>query len=285
MSLPPPPPPAIEACYRHPDRPTGRRCTRCGRPACSECLVQATVGSHCRDCVKAAAPTTTERVRRWNAGQPRIVTSVLIAINAAIFLIDELTGGFAIGGEPSIKRWGFLDGPDVYSGEWWRLITSGFLHENLVHVGMNMFVLYQLGNLLEPALGRVRYLAIYFAALLAGSAGALLLDPNKATLGASGAIFGLLGALAIGMHIRGVNIWSTGIGTLIVLNLVITFAVPGISVGGHIGGIIGGGLAGGAMFAMAREKNGYVIGMAAAVAVGIVSVLIALTAANHSVVG
>src|SRR3954447_13711635 len=243
--LPLPPPATEQPCYRHPDRLTGRRCTRCGKSACPDCLTQAAVGSQCRECLKAAAPTRQEQVRRWNAGQPRLVTTVLIVINLLIYFGDQVfSDGIKIDGYRSLQAWGILYGPAVNNGDWWRLVTSGFLHASILHVGMNMFVLYQLGALLEPTVGRLRFLAVYFSALLAGSAGALLLSPHEQTLGASGAIFGLLGATAAIMYKRGINIWSTGIGALIVINLVFTLAVPDISIGGHVGGLIGGAIAG-----------------------------------------
>ena len=123
--------------------------------------------------------------------------------------------------------------------EYYRLVSSGFLHYGIFHIGMNMLLLFQLGQLLEPAIGRVRFGLLYFSSLLAGSFGALLLQPNGLTGGASGAVFGLMAAAAIGLHRRGVNVFKTGIGTTLVLNLVITFTIPGISVGGHLGGAIG----------------------------------------------
>jgi membrane associated rhomboid family serine protease len=135
----------------------------------------------------------------------------------------------------------------IDNGEWYRLISSGFLHYGLFHVGMNMFLLWQLGQLLEPALGRGRFTLLYFAAMLGGSAGALALSPNALTGGASGAVFGLMAAAAVGLHQRGINPMKTGIGATLVLNLLITFAIPGISVGGHVGGALMGAAVGYAM--------------------------------------
>jgi membrane associated rhomboid family serine protease len=132
----------------------------------------------------------------------------------------------------------------VANGEWYRLISSGFLHFNVIHIAMNMLLLFQLGQLLEPALGRVRFGLLYFASLLGGSLGALIMNPYALSGGASGAVFGLMAAAAVGMHRRGVNVFRTGIGTVLVLNLVFTFAIPGISVGGHLGGAIAGAVCG-----------------------------------------
>jgi len=134
--------------------------------------------------------------------------------------------------------------PFIANGEYYRLVSSGFLHFSIFHIGMNMLLLFQLGQLLEPAIGRVRFGLLYFAALLAGSLGALMVQPFGLTGGASGAVFGLMAAAAIGMHRRGVNIFQTGIGMVLVLNLVLTFTIPGISIGGHVGGAIAGALCG-----------------------------------------
>ncbi len=181
------------------------------------------------------------RARFWNARQPTLVTYVLIGINVAVYFwtMAAVRGELRIGlAEPFIQR-----------GEYYRLISSGFLHFGLFHIGMNMLLLFQLGQLLEPALGRVRFGLLYFASLLGGSVGALMLEPFGLTGGASGAVFGLLAAAAIGLHRRGVNIFKTGIGTILVLNLLITFTVPGISVGGHLGGVVAGAICGWVMLA------------------------------------
>jgi membrane associated rhomboid family serine protease len=235
----------LEHCYRHPDRETGRRCTRCGKPACGDCLVQVAVGSQCVDCIKAARPDVKTRAKFWNARQPTLVTYSLIVINILVYLWTvsanrTLDFGRFPHGELTLA----LDKPDVHAGEYYRLISSGFLHFNLFHIGMNMLLLFQLGQLLEPAIGRVRFGLLYFASLLAGSLGALMLQPNGLTGGASGAVFGLMAAAAIGMHRRGVNVFRTGIGTILVLNLVITFTIPGISIGGHLGGVFAGAICG-----------------------------------------
>lgn len=239
------PPPALEYCVRHPDVVTGRHCTRCGRPACNNCLTQADVGSHCVDCVRAARPSRQERVKFWNAGEHMLVTKTLIALNLAVYV-------WSIMGRSSVMYGGLnknqfdivLSQVFIDNGEWYRLITAGFLHFGLLHLGMNMFILWQLGQLIETGLGRARFAMIYFASLLGGSAGALLLSPNALTGGASGAVFGLMGAAAVILHRRGVNVMRTGIGTTLILNLIITFALPGVSIGGHLGGVLIGALIG-----------------------------------------
>ncbi|MGD9704851.1 MAG: rhomboid family intramembrane serine protease [Acidimicrobiia bacterium] len=248
-SLPPPPPPPT--CTRHPGREAGRACTRCGRPFCSECLAQATVGSQCVECRRDARPPTAERVRRWNATRKLLVTRALIVINVAFFVYLIIEDSGAAGGR-SVTQGTFdlgLNRVFIANGEWWRLITAGFIHFGLIHIGFNMYALWNLGLMLEDAMGRARFGALYMAALLAGSAGVLVVGGNGISGGASGAVFGLFGAAAVGLQQRGVNPLQTSIGTVLLLNLVLTFAIPGISIGGHLGGLIGGAICGFAMFA------------------------------------
>ena len=248
-SLPPPPlppPPVIEYCYRHPTRETGRKCTRCGKPACGDCLVQVSIGSQCLDCVKAARPDVKTRARFWNARQPTLVTYALIAINAAVYAWTASS--------PRNQFNLALAKPFIANGEYYRLVSSGFLHYSIFHIGMNMLLLFQLGQLLEPAIGRVRFGLLYFASLLAGSLGALMLQPFGLTGGASGAVFGLMGAAAVELSARGINPMETGIGGLIIFNLLFSFVFSGISIGGHIGGLIGGALTG-FLFLQADQRH------------------------------
>ena len=170
---------------------------------------------------------------------PRVTVGIII-VCAVVFLA---TNGFS-GGSGNLWRDLFLDGPDVHDGDWWRLVTSGFLHAGPIHILFNMYLLWILGNLLEPTLGSRRFAALYFTALLCGACGALVVDPNSATVGASGAVFGLMGAAAVEMRSRGINPFKTDIGLLIVVNLILSFAISHISVGGHVGGLIGGVLVG-----------------------------------------
>jgi membrane associated rhomboid family serine protease len=246
MALPQPPTPTTSTCFRHPGREAGRKCTRCGRPACSECLVQAQVGSHCVECAKQARPDVRTRARYWTARQPTLVTYSLIAVNIAVFAWvafdnpDSLTSSSLTQRQADLV----LFKPLLAQGEWYRLVTAGFVHFGIIHIALNMWLLFQLGQLLEPAIGRIRFGLLYFAALLAGSAGALIMQPNDFHGGASGAVFGLMGAAFVGLRHRGVNPLSTGLGTVLVLNLIFTFTIPEISKGGHIGGLIGGAIAG-----------------------------------------
>lgn len=244
-------------CYRHPDREVGRRCTRCGKPACSDCLVQAAVGSHCVDCARAARPDVRTRARHWNARQPAMVTMTIIAVNLLVFAYVTLRAPASLAGREitighaqlGLTRAALGDGfaaqlPDgtVYfsdGGEWWRLVTAGFLHFGIIHLAFNMYLLYMLGQMLEPSIGRVRFALVYFAGLLGGSAGSVLLGEGLAG-GASGAVFGLMGLAVVGYWLHGANPLNTSIGSLLMLNLFVTFFFPGISIGGHIGGAAAG---------------------------------------------
>jgi membrane associated rhomboid family serine protease len=261
MSLPPPP--AVPSCYRHANREGGRSCTRCGKPACSECLVQAAVGSHCIDCAKASRPDAATRVRLASSQFAAPVTYGIIAVNLLVFVWIAVSSGSGVGGgltqahvDLGLSK-AILQGTTSYNGtpipahQWYRLVTSGFIHFGVFHILMNMLLLFQLGNLLERALGGVRFGLMYAACLLAGSLGVLILDGSGVTGGASGAVFGLMAGAAVGLQRRGVNVFSTGIGTTLLINLVLTFSISGISIGGHLGGVVGGALCGWFMLAPA----------------------------------
>ncbi|HEY7598989.1 MAG TPA: rhomboid family intramembrane serine protease [Candidatus Limnocylindrales bacterium] len=232
----------METCYRHPNRETGVRCSNCGRPICPDCMTSTPVGMRCPECAR-------QRTRARGIGQTSndpVVTYVLMGICIAAF-VGEIAGGASatgssFGGSRLFEE-GALRGSDVASGDYWRLISAGFLHAGFFHLLFNMFSLWILGSLLEPAIGQLRFALIFFVSLLAGSFGALLVDPNSLTVGASGGIFGLMGAAVVVLRSRGVNPMESGLGLWIGLNLLITFTVPGISIGGHIGGLIGGALA------------------------------------------
>lgn len=198
------------------------------------------MGSHCWECIKAAAPPRKEQIQRAWRGENLLITKILIGMNIAVFIPSVASGG-ALGRASSEFHARFaVSSLDLATGEWYRLVTSGFLHFGLIHVGMNMFILYQLGLTLESGIGRLRFASIYFASLLAGSFGAVLLKPDALTAGASGAVFGMAAAATIGMHRRGVGFAATGWGPMLLINLVFTFSVPGISIGGHLGGLIAG---------------------------------------------
>jgi membrane associated rhomboid family serine protease len=231
----------VRTCYRHPDRRAGVICQRCDRPICPSCMHQASVGFHCPECTRGHPQKVV--TARSLATNP-LVTTVLVAANLAIYIGMALSDG-GMGSE--LGEWGAkgaLYGPAVAAGDWWRPITSGFLHINLIHVGFNMFLLWQLGGLLEPAVKRWAFGALYLLSLLGGSFLTLVLDNDAVTVGASGAVFGLMGATFVAMRSRGINPFQTGIGPLIVINLLLTFAIPRISIGGHLGGLVAGALGG-----------------------------------------
>ena len=184
-------------------------------------------------------------------------TIALIAINVIVFVIELAGGGTSSfsGGGSVIHDFG-LHGPDVANGDWWRVITGGFLHAGFLHLLLNMYVLYVAGSILEPGIGTPRFLGIYFVSLIAGSLGALIVDPNSFTVGASGAIFGLMAGVVVIARGRGVEQIASQFGLFIVLNLVLTFSISGISVGGHIGGLIGGAVSAALVLFVERQMRG-----------------------------
>jgi membrane associated rhomboid family serine protease len=280
-------------CYRHPDRETGVTCSECGRPICPDCMVFAPVGIRCPDHAGQAQGTqrVAQQVRRSSslAGTGLLVTKALLAANVLIFFVNlaqgasltdnagELFFDWALIGQAQVFPSGELIG--VGEGEWYRLITSAFLHGGIIHLGFNMLMLYWIGGPIEEAIGRVRFLILYLVSGLAGAAGALLMtDANAITVGASGAIFGLLGAALVFERQRTMVLGGSAL-SIIVVNLVLTFAVPNISIGGHVGGLVGGALGGLALSRFGRAHVVYgrpgVVGFAALIAVGLASVLLA----------
>jgi len=233
-------------CYRHPDRETGLSCSECGRPICADCATFAPVGIRCPDHAGVRRGPATRLKPRPVHRAPGIalatnqapVTYTLIAINVAIYLLGASQGAGLNdpGGSLYAKLW--LDAPGLHNGGWWRLVTTMFLHASVLHIAFNMFALWVIGRPVEQYLGSLRYIGLYLVSGLAGSAGALLQTPNI-TVGASGAIFGILGAMLI-LEWQVTGRLAGQAMSLIAINLVISFAIPGISWGGHVGGLIGG---------------------------------------------
>lgn len=281
--------PGAPTCYRHPDRETGIRCTRCERPICPECMVSASVGFQCPDCVRDGSGTghapAASRPRTVAGGtvtaDPRLVTKVLIGLNIAVFiaawadktLLDHLV---LFGAWPPAP---FTPTEGVAGGEWYRLVTSMFTHQQIWHIAFNMLSLWWIGGPLEAALGRARYLALYFVSGLAGSALTYLLaSPTQATLGASGAIFGLFGAMAVLM--RRLRYDMRPVIALLVINLIFTFS-PGLHIAwqAHIGGLVAGVVTGYAMVHAPRERRNLVqYGTCALVLVAIIVMTVVRTA-------
>jgi membrane associated rhomboid family serine protease len=263
----------MDVCYRHPGRETGVSCSNCGRPICPDCMTTTSVGMRCPECARQRTRT---RTIRSGAVEPTL-TYALIGVNVAVELGAMLGGASATGGfggsalldEGSVSRSAIAD------GELWRLVTAGFLHAGFIHLLFNMLALYVLGSILEPAIGHLRFGLIYAVSLLAGSFGALLLEPTAPTVGASGAIFGVMGATAVVMRNRGMSLLESGIGVWIVLNLVITFSVSNISIGGHIGGLVGGTVAAAVLYELPDRLR-----VPAVVPAAVCAVLAAVTVAG-----
>jgi membrane associated rhomboid family serine protease len=239
------------------------------------------VGIRCPEC--SGAPTgakkTVRRVQKAGERAPAaVVTKTLIGLNLAVFILQVVTAGTLSGTSGRVFEEGALYGPFVADGEWWRLITAPFLHGGLIHLGFNMLFLWWFGRPLEAIVGPARYIGIYLVSALAGSAGALLASPTSATVGASGAVFGILGA---GLVLERNRVYVFGGQALFVIaiNLVLSFVLSNISIGGHIGGLIGGALA---MLALTHFGRGRPLfsregasALVALVAIGVGSVIIA----------
>jgi membrane associated rhomboid family serine protease len=273
---------AQKTCYRHPDRPTGLSCSECGRPICTECMTVAPVGIRCPE--HSGRPQGVHRMTRGVQrasfeGAGAKATKALIGINVAVYVAELIQGGGVYGVNSTIYTKGVLWAPFIADGEYWRLITAAFLHYGPFHLLLNMLGLYWFGSLLEQRIGSGRFLLIYLVSGLAGSAGALVVSPTNPTVGASGAIFGVLGAGLVLEQQRDYVFGGSALG-VIIANLVLTFAWSGnISVGGHIGGLIGGAAATLALTRFGRGHAAYgragALGIAGIVAVGIVSVAVA----------
>ncbi|WP_407551436.1 rhomboid family intramembrane serine protease [Streptomyces sp. Pv4-95] len=239
---------SLPGCYRHPDRTTGISCTRCEKPICTDCMVSASVGFQCPDCVRSGGGTghtAQATVPRTIAGgtiasDPRLITKILLGINAAVLIAVLATGDDLV---DRLDMLGLAFDPNraqlagVAEGEWYRLVSAMFLHQQLPHFAFNMLSLWWLGPSLEAALGRVRFIALYLLSGLGGSAlSYLLAAQNQPSLGASGAIFGLLGATAVLM--RRMNYDMKPVLILLGLNLVFTFLWPNIAWQAHVGGLV-----------------------------------------------
>ncbi len=254
--------PQPTTCYRHPDRATYVRCTRCNRFICPECMRDAAVGHQCPDCVSTGARTTRQPQTRFGGtqrGPVPVVTYVLIALNALMFVLQTASTDV----ENSLAMFS----PAVADGEWYRLVSSAFLHYGITHILFNMWALYVVGPPLEAALGRLRYIALYLMSAVGGSVLVYLLSPLGAhTAGASAAVFGLFGAtFVVG---RRLNLDVRWVVILIVINLVITFTIPGISWQGHIGGLVTGAVIA-AAYAYAPRENRNLAAAGVTVAVGV----------------
>jgi membrane associated rhomboid family serine protease len=277
-------------CYRHPERETYVSCSECGRGICPDCMTFGPVGIRCPDHASTAgtAPAARRATRRATTSLSRrgpFVTQGLIAANVGIYLLQLLMGAGLTANGGWIYEHGVLvstavgsDGQliGVAQGEWWRLVSAAFLHYGPLHLGMNMLVLWIIGPPLEEYFGHGRYALVYLVSGLAGSAGALLWSPNALTVGASGAIWGIMGA-ALVLEARKIWVFGGQAMGLVVFNLAITFLIPGISIGGHVGGLIGGGLAALAFSSLRRSPS---LATLAVAGVGAASVVLAVASVS-----
>jgi membrane associated rhomboid family serine protease len=275
----------LPACVRHPDRPTGLRCVRCDRPACPDCLREASVGYQCVDCIaegnKTIRPARTVSGARARPGaRSLVVVPILIGLNVLVFAVTAIQAQSIVENQTSSL---FLDGtliPGlVGSGEYWRLLTSGFLHFGNysgfgpIHLIFNMFALWVLGRDLEVALGRGRFLAVYLLSLVGGSTAVMLFsDPLTSVAGASGAVYGLFGGIAVVVIRSRMNL--TPVLVLLGVNIFLSVAAPGISLAGHLGGLVVGAIATFAIVYAPRTKNIVRIQVAACVALAVVLVAV-----------
>ena len=211
---------------------------------------------------------------------PYTASNAIIAVNLGLFVWGLVLDAMRPGTLNGISQYQFdmgLAREFLDAGEWYRLISSGFLHFGVLHVGMNMFLLFQLSRMLEPTLGSVKFTLVYFASLFGGAAGALILSPNALTGGASGAVFGMMAAAIVGMRQRGVNPLQTGLGLTFVINIALTLAIPNISVGGHFGGALAGAACGVFVLAPAQWRLPRWTEFVMPIAIGLVAVAIAVT--------
>ncbi len=245
---------ALETCYRHPSEVTGVHCTRCGRPICPECMTSAPVGYQCPECVRQAGRAAYGRGWRvrLSLGRPGIVTSTLLAVNILMFLIEVAVGGsrslFLGGSTAKLIDLGAEFAPAIARGQYWRLFTAMFLHAGLLHLALNMYALYLFGYLIERTFGPLRFLAIYFLCGFMASVASFAFGPIAAGVGASGAIFGLLGAwVAFNYRRREMRFNRAALRSALVLigiNLFLGFSIAGIDNLAHIGGLVTGVVAG-----------------------------------------
>ncbi len=263
----------VETCYRHPERLTGTHCTRCGRPVCPECMVEAPVGHQCPACVngpeRGARPVAWRHRGTQLGGRVTSMVKLLIVANSVVFLLTSRQLDL------DIARYGQLP-VRVASGQYYRLITATFLHVSLVHLTFNMVALLLVGSPVEAALGRARFVALYLLSALGGSVCSYLFgNPHVAGVGASGAIFGLFGAFFVIARTRRSD--TSGILILIGINLVFSFTDKAIDWRAHVGGLLVG-LVVGALFAVSeRRPESQRAAMEVASSVAVLAVLVLLT--------
>jgi membrane associated rhomboid family serine protease len=244
-------------------------------------MTPTSVGMRCPECARERTKVKTVRSRP----SAPLVTQVLIALNVAVF-IGETASGTPLGGVNAsafgtLYTKGALYGPYVdHLHQYYRLVTGGFLHDGLLHIAFNMLFLFFMGPMLEPAIGRLNFCVVYVVSLLSGSFGALLFSPQIPTVGASGACFGILGALIVVAYYRGISIWQSGLGLTLVINIVFSLSVTGISIGGHLGGVVGGAICGWLIVQLGERRRMQAAAIAGCVVVAAISVIAAIAVAG-----
>lgn len=274
-----------QTCYRHPDRETRVSCSNCGRPICPDCMTPTPVGMRCPECARQKTKVIQGSGGIFSATGEPYATYVIVGLCVVAFLAEIASGGQLFGGTlGTLGGNGALNAGAVADGEWWRLVTSGFLHDGIVHLALNMFLLYVLGTMLEPLVGTPRFVGIYVVSLLAGALGALVVSGDAGnTVGASGALFGMFAAAFLIARARRLESVASQIGLLIVLNLFFTFSVSGISIGGHLGGLAGGALAGWLIIGVERwrgRQSGLWIELGAFAALSVAAVVASIAVAT-----
>jgi len=241
------------------------------------------VGMRCPECSRERTKVKTIR----SMTSTPIVTQALIAINVAVYIAESAAGSsLSGGGGGQVLNKGALFGPAIANQhEYWRIVTSGFLHYSVLHIAFNMFFLYVIGSMLEPAIGHLNFGVVYATSLLAGSFGALLLTPDVQTVGASGACFGVLGGLFVVARDRRIPIWQSGLGPTLLINIVFSVSVRGISIGGHLGGFIGGLIAGALIVELAERRRNEPLALIACLLLALLSVAGSIAvASSHGLV-
>ncbi|MBD0708336.1 MULTISPECIES: rhomboid family intramembrane serine protease [unclassified Streptomyces] len=239
-------------CYRHPEAETGIRCTRCDRPICTACMVSASVGFQCPPCVRdgsgtghsagANQPRTLTGGRMETDG--RLVTKILIGVNLAVYLAvlvlgDRFVDRLVLIGHAFNPWLGEVVG--VADGEWYRLLTATVLHQEIFHILFNVMGLWVIGGIVEPELGRARFALLCLLSGLSGSTLAYLVAaPNQPSLGASGVVYGLIGAWVVLARRHRHDMRPVIL--FVALSLLVTFTRPGISWEAHVGGLVAGAL-------------------------------------------
>jgi membrane associated rhomboid family serine protease len=253
-------------CYRHPDREAHIRCGRCNRRICPDCMISASVGFQCPECVREGNKGVREARTAFGgriSGSTGVVTMAVLGICVVMFLLQNLGQQ----GDDVTRRL-LLFPPDVASGEWYRLLSAAFLHDGLFHIGFNMFALWLFGPRLEQAFGAVRYLALYVLAAIGGTTATYVFGPfDIASLGASGAVFGLFAATIV--MSRRARVDTSSLWVLLAINLAFGFVNPGIDWRAHIGGLVTGAVLA-AAFVYAPKERRTLVHVASSVAVLVV---------------